>query len=126
MVDLDTVWSLWQRGLVPCALMVAFHIANTAILARWTWLSTAFPRLVNDRVLAVFSAIQGATAGLVPLAVTGEMRLQAVAFAAMTAAAQYLRPTPKVVTIQTPDAGKVRVERQDQTVDPNTVKPEVP
>lgn len=117
MIDLNTVWSLWQRGLIPSALMLLFHLTNTFVIARWTWLSTVMPWLANKRWLAIASAAQGATAGLVPLAIAGDLTASAIVFAVITGLAQFLRPTPQVVVIATADQGKVRLVREEAPLD---------
>ena len=93
----ETVWSLWKRGFIAPALMLAFHLLNTIALARWSWLSSTVPWLANDRWLAIASSVQGAMAGLMPAAIAGSMPLDAVFFVILTAVAQFMRPSPMVV-----------------------------
>lgn len=112
---LEDVWSLWKRGLLPPALMLLFHLTNTVALARWSWLSGRFPWLANGRWLAIVSAFQGATAGLVPLAIADALTAQIVGYALLTAVAQYFRPTPRVVLV--PQNGvPQRIERAEMEI----------
>lgn len=123
---LDQAWGLWERGLVTPALMLTFHVALALLLANWAWLSGRLPWLVNGRWLAVVSAISGATTGLVPLAAAGDLTAAAGAYALLTAIAQYVRPTPKVVKVPTEGGEPERITRPDLEIQPGPILVKAP
>ena len=75
--DTGDVWHLWRAGWIPVAILFGVYTGGRAALAQERYVARRWPRaaayLDRGKVWVVLSAAISVAAGLMPLAITGDL-----------------------------------------------------